>query len=91
MAAQVERDDAELVGQRALVLFLPTRISLRPAVDQQQWPTARLTPLEHIKLETAATLDPMLSLHASLPAADIRSLLVLAAPANARIGSRPAL
>ena len=54
VAAQVEGDEPELVGQRALVLLGPAQMVLRPAVDEQDRRPVRLAPLAHVQPQTAA-------------------------------------
>ena len=52
VTAQVERDDAKLVLQLTLVLFHPTKMILRPAMDQQDWDSCGTTTLANMQLHT---------------------------------------
>ena len=57
VAAQVERDEPELVGQRALVLLRPAEVVLRPAVDEQDRRRVRRSPLADVEPQAAAARD----------------------------------
>ena len=50
VAAEVEGDEPELVGERALVLLGPAEVVLRPAVDEQDRRPVRLAPFAHVQL-----------------------------------------
>ena len=51
MAAEVERHEAELVGQCALVLLGPAEVVLRPAVDEQDRRPVGVPPLPDVELQ----------------------------------------
>ena len=57
VAAEVVRDEPELVGKRALVLLGPAEVVLRPAVDEEDRRPVRVAPLAHVQPQAAASLD----------------------------------
>ena len=54
VAAEVEGDEPELVGERAVVLPGPAEVVLRPAVDEQDRRPVRPAPLAHVQPQPAA-------------------------------------
>ncbi len=57
MAAKVERDDPEAIGQRSARLSRPAHLGLGPAMDEQERRAMRVAPLLRVQPEPAAAAD----------------------------------